>query len=226
MSPLAELIQEWWAAGERLAGRAPELARSLAEGSWPAGALAAVAGLALLVAGARLGRFLACAGGAAVGWIAGGLVAPVAHGWVPASLSSWTGAGVLGVACLLAPTLYPLALGVVPGLLLGSRLPVGGRAWVGGLGGGLALALLLAWLRRLVFAATAAVAGAAPVSLALLALAHPVPALLPLARRPWLVAGLAATLAIAGTAYQLGAGAARRGGRGARLRKAEVAEDG
>jgi len=205
--------------------RAPEMAGVLAAGSWPAAALAGVAGFALLVAGARLGRFLSCAGGALVGWVAGGLLAPEVHGWLPGWLPPWIAAATLGMASLLAPGTYPLALGLLPGMLLGLRTPVAGKGWLGGLAGGVALALLALWLRRLVLAATAAVSGAILVALALLALSHQVPALLALARRPTLLAGLAGILAVAGTAYQLGAGV-ERGGARSRSRKLEGVEDG
>lgn len=228
MTGATELLQGWWWAAEGLAMRAPELARHLTAGSWPAEILAALAGVALLVAGARLGRFLACAAGALVGWVAGGLAAPDVHGWLPAWLPPWIGAATFGLGSLLAPALYPVALGLVPGLLIGLRTPLGGRPWAGALAGGVALALLALWLRRLVLAVTAAVAGAILVSLALLAASRQVPALLPLAHRPALLAALTATLAVAGTAYQLGAGVQRGGrpGAKARSRKLEGVEDG
>jgi hypothetical protein len=215
MNGFAQVLQGWAAEAEGLAMRAPELARVLAGGSWPAAALAAATGLALLVAGARLGRFLACGGGALVGWVAGGLLAPVVRGWLPVWLPPWAGAVTLGLASLLGPTSYPSALGALPGVLLGLRIPVAGREWLGGLFGALVLALLALSLRRFVLAATAAVAGALLLVLASLALSHQVPALLALARRPLLLGGLAATLAVAGTVYQLGAGVVR-GQRGAR----------
>jgi hypothetical protein len=213
MSGLVSLLQGAWAAAEGFAMRAPEAAGSLAAGSWPAEVLAASAGLALLVAGARLGRFLACAGGALIGWVGGGLLAPQLHAWLPGWLPPWVGAAMLGFGSLLAPWLYPLSLGLLPGVLLGLRAPVAGRNWLGGTAGGLALGLLALWLRRLVLAATAALAGAVLVSLALVAASRQIPALETLARRPALLLGLAATLVVAGTAYQFGAGV-ERGGRG------------
>ena len=225
MTGVAALLQAWLFAAERLAMRAPQLASAVAAGAWPAEALVAVAGIALLVAGARLGRFLACAGGALVGWLAGDAVTSYLHGWVPAWLPPRVGAGALGVASLVAPTLYPFTLGLLPGLLLGLRVPIGGSPWGGALAGGIGLGLLAAWLRRLVLAATAACAGALLLALVLLALGHQVPAVLPLARRPMLLAGLAGALALAGTAYQLGAGGERRASRSARARKLEGVEE-
>ncbi len=224
MSGAVALLQEWLSEAEHLATRIPELTRAVGAGSWPAVVLAGAAGLALLVAGMRLGRFLTAAGGALIGWLAGGLLAPAVHGWLPAGLPPWIAAAMLGLASFLAPNVYPVVLGLVPGVLLGLRISLAGKAWLGGLAGGLALALLALWLRRLVLAATGALAGAVLVAASLLALARHVPALLVLARRPTLLAGLAAVLAVAGTAFQLGAGVER--GRKQRSRRIEGVEDG
>jgi hypothetical protein len=221
MSGVLALLQEWLASAERLASRVPELARSLGAGSWPAVVLAGAAGLALLVAGARLGRFLAAAGGALVGWLVGGLLAPAVHGWMPAWVPAWVAAAVLGLVSLLAPDVYPITLGLVPGALLGVRLPLADKPWVGGFSGGLALGLVALWLRRLVLAGTAAVAGAVLAVASLLALSRQVPALLVLARRPMLLTGLAALLAVAGTAFQLGVGDSARKPRSRKVQGAE-----
>jgi hypothetical protein len=225
MTGVVSLLQAWWAAAEQAALRAPTIAGRVAAGSWPAEALLALAGFALLVAGARLGRFLACAGGAGLGWLVGGLAVPYLHGWLPGWLPSRVGAAALGLASLLSPGLYPFALGLVPGVLLGLRVPIGGNAVAGGLAGGVSVALLALWVRRGIFAGTAACAGAALVSLVLLAVARDVPALLPLARRPVLLAALAAAMAVAGTAYQLGAGVEPKGKRSAETRKLENVQD-
>jgi len=206
MTGLVSLLQAWLAGAEALAARLPELARALARGSWPAVALAAAAGVVLLAAGARLGRVLAAAGGALVGWIAGSLAAPAVHGWLPAWFPPWVGAAALGLSSALAPEVYPVALGLVAGALLGSKVPLAGRGWLGAGVGGVVLALLGAALRRLVMAATAAIAGAVLVAAALLASAGRFPALAVLADRPVVLAGLAALLVVAGTAFQLGAG--------------------
>ena len=221
MSGVFALLQEWLAAAERLATRVPDLARALGGGSWPAVVLAGATGLALLVAGARLGRLLAAAGGASVGWLAGGLLEPAVHGWMPGWLPVWIAAAVLGLMSFLAPEVYPIALGLVPGALLGVRMPLAGKPWVGAFSVGLALGLLALWLRRLVLAATAALVGAVLVVASLLALSRHVPALLVLARRPMLLAGLAALLAVAGTAFQLGAGDSTRKQRSRKIQGAE-----
>ena len=221
MSGVFALLQEWLAAAERLAARVPELARALGGGSWPAVVLAGATGLSLLVAGVRLGRLLAAAGGAFVGWLAGGLLAPAVQGWMPGWLPAWVAAAVLGLMSFLAPEVYPIALGLVPGALLGVRMPLAGKPWVGGFSVGLALGLLALWLRRLVLAATAALAGAVLVVASLLALSRHVPALLVLVRRPMLLAGLAALLTVAGTAFQLGAGDSARKARSRKVQGAE-----
>ncbi len=152
--------------------------------------------------GVRLGRLLASAGGAFVGWFIGGLLTPAVSGWMPAWLPAWVGAAVLGLMSFLAPDVYPIALGLVPGALLGARVPLASKAWLSVLGG-LALALLALWLSRLVLAATAALAGTVLVVASLLALSLHVPVLLVLTRNPVLMAGLAALLTVAGTAFQL-----------------------
>jgi hypothetical protein len=211
MSAMLATLQGWLAEAERLAGRLPELAAVLRGGGWPALAAALAAGIALLVAGARLGRLLAAAGAALMGWWVGGMLAPAVHGWVPASLPAWVAAAVLGLSALMSPVVYPVVLGLAPGALLGMHVAVAGKAWLGGLAGGIVLALLAVLLRRLVVAATAATVGAALVAAGLLALAARWPALDPLARRPILLLGLAAVLAVAGTAFQLGAGVERAG---------------
>jgi hypothetical protein len=202
MSEVFALLQGWLASAEHAAARVPELARALGAGSLPAAVLAGAAGLALLVAGVRLGRPLAAAGGAFVGWLAGGLLAVAVSGWMPAWLPASVAAAVLGLMSFLAPDVYPIALGLLPGALLGARVPIAGKAWLSVLGG-LALALLALWMSRFVLAVTAAMAGAVLVVASLLALSLYIPALLVLARSPMLLWGFSALLAVAGTVFQL-----------------------
>jgi hypothetical protein len=211
MNAIVATLQAWLGEAERLAGRLPELAALLRGGGWAALAGALAVGLALLVAGSRLGRFLAGAGAALVGFWVGGMIAPAVHGWLPATLPPWVGAAVLGLSAVMTPVVYPIVLGLAPGALLGMHVAVAGKAWLGGVAGGIVLALVAVLLRRLVLAATAALAGAALVAAGLLALAARWPALEPLARRPIVLLGVAAVLAIAGTAFQLGAGVERAG---------------
>lgn len=205
MSAIAAILHAWAGAAERLALRLPELAAAVTRGSWPAAVVVLVLGAALLVAGCRLGRVLAAAASAGVGWLAGARFFPNFELWnLPPATPSWVGALVLGVTALGAPELYPLVVGGVPGFLLGMHVSVAGRSWLGGAVGAVALALLALWLRRLVLAATAACAGAALVVAALATLAARVDRLAPLAQRPLVLAVAAAVLAIAGTGYQLG----------------------
>ena len=76
---MLELMQRWLATAERLAGRFPSAAAYL--DSWPAALLALLAGLALLVAGIRLGRVLAAGGSAVVGFLAGTALWPSFDLW-------------------------------------------------------------------------------------------------------------------------------------------------
>jgi hypothetical protein len=205
MNGVIALLHSWLAAAERLAGRLPEAAVVLTRGSWPAAVIALALGLALLIAGARLGRVLAAAGAAAVGWLAGSLLVTSFRTWnLPPSTPAWAAALVFGVLALGAPELYPVVLGIIPGWLLGTQVAVAGKAWLGGLAGAVVLALLLLWLRRLVLAGSAAAAGAVLTVMALVALSTRVPRLAALAHRPLVLAAVAGVLAVAGTAYQLG----------------------
>jgi hypothetical protein len=200
---MLELLQRWMATAEQLAGRFfPAAAAHLA--SWPAALLAGLAGLALLVAGIRLGRVLAAGGSAVVGYLAGLALVPSFSLWtLPAETPAFAAAAVLGLLALASPELYPVLLGLVPGALLGIRAPVAGSAWLGAAAGGLVLAALAVLLRRIVLAATAATAGAALVAVALLALSHMVPALAFLGQRPALLAGFAVLLAVVSATFQV-----------------------
>jgi hypothetical protein len=201
---MVEVLQRWLAAAEALAGGLPGAAvEHLA--SWPAAFLALVGGLALLVAGMRLGRVLAAAGAAALGWFAGAALVPNFELWtLPAATPAFAGAAVLGLLALAAPELYPVVLGLVPGGLLGAHVAVGGKHWAGAAVGAAVLALAAVLFRRVVLAATAAVAGAVLVAAALVAFAVRIPSLRQVTDRHVLLAGIAALLAVAGTAFQVG----------------------
>ena len=169
-------LQAWAAALERLALRVPELAAIIAPGSWPLATVVALLGVVLLLGGLRLQRLVAPAGGAALGWVIGGMLAPLIPR-VPVGMLHWLGAALLGVGSLASPAVYPLAAGALPGALLGAQVAPPGRLWVGAAGGAVVMALLALVLRRLVIAASAALAGSALLSAALLALAPHVRAL-------------------------------------------------
>lgn len=205
MNGMLALLQSWLAQAEQLAGRLPQVATSLTRGAWPAAVVALALGFALLVAGARLGRVLAAAGAAAVGWLAGSTFIPSFELWnLPPATPAWSAALVLGVVAIGAPEIYPVLVLGIPGALLGMQVAVAGKAWLGGLAGAVVLGLLALWLRRAVLAATAAGAGAVLAVAALLALTAGVPRLVALAHRPLVLAAVTGVLAVAGMAYQLG----------------------
>jgi len=175
-----------------------------------------VAGLAVLLAGARWRRPVALSGGAAVGWLAGLAGAGVLG--LPGGLFPLLGAIVLGGASLLLPSVFPFAAGGLVGAFLGGLLPVPGQGPVAG-----AVALFLVggvglMAARLLAAAAAGLAGAAVLGLALLAGARHWQPLAALAARPVVLAGLMLVVAIAGAAYQ--AGTAWGGGGGGSRKKA------
>jgi hypothetical protein len=219
MTGIMTVLQGWLADAEALAGRLPEAAHRIAAGSWPAILLAAALGLALLLAGSRLGRILSAAAAALVGFFVGGAVARAIGGPFGPSTWAWAVAAALAVATALAPAVYPAALGAVGGALLGAEFPIAGRAMLGGAVGALAGVVVALLLRRLVVAGTAAAAGATLLAAVLLALATRYPALAILRERPVLLAAAGALLFVSGTAFQLGAGV-DSGGRAARARRA------
>jgi hypothetical protein len=214
MSGILALANGWLEAAGRLALRLPELASLLGVGSWPVALLVGLAGLALLLAGLRLGRFLAAGAGALLGYWLGALGAPLASAWLPGWLPAWIGAALLGAGSFFEPEVYPAVLGLVPGALLGLRVPIAGKAWVGAVAGGAVLALAAVALRRVVLAATAAGGGAILLLAALLGVSRRSLSLGGLWQRPALVAGVVGVLTVAGAALQLwrGAGRARGGG--------------
>jgi hypothetical protein len=212
------ILKELLDGAEGLLAWLPEAASLLRAGGWPLELLVIAGGAALLVAGARLGRVLAAAGAALVGWFTGLAIAPafqrwgVQPDWVGLSLGS-----ALAVASFLAPDAYPLLLGVFPGALLGARVTVAGHASIGAAAGALAFGATGLALRKVIPAVTASVAGSALVCVALAALV-PQPAapsrasgLARFLTEPPVLLGIALVLSIAGTAFQLGRG--RGGGR-------------
>src|SRR5215212_3306008 len=111
MTGMVTVLQGWLSDAEALAGRVPDVAQRLAAGSWPAIALATALGLALLLAGARLGRILSAAAGGLVGFVLGTTLGRVVGGPVGPSTWAWAVAATLGVGSALAPSFYPTALG-------------------------------------------------------------------------------------------------------------------
>jgi hypothetical protein len=200
------LLQTWIATLERLAQRLPGWAESVGANAWPLALVAALLAVALLVAGTRLGRVIPAAGAATIGWFAVGQISGVTSEWGLPGWAPQSGVAVLlGLAAGFAPPVYPLALGMVPGALLGMRFPLAGRVWLGGAVGALLLGGLALAARRIVVAATAAVAGAVLLAGSLLALAVRFKVLTAITRRPVLLTLLLALVVVAGTAFQVGA---------------------
>jgi len=193
---LVAIVAELW-------GRLPALVARL--GAFPAWKLAplALAGLALLLAGARGRRPISVVGGALVGWL-GGQAAARALG-LTGGLFPLFWAAALGAGSGLLPPLYPFAAGGLVGALIGAWLPVPGQGFVAGgilllLCGGLALLA-----PRAIAATTAGLLGAALVGAALAGAGHHIPFLAPLSTHPILLAGVALVLALASSAFQLAA---------------------
>ena len=203
MNGMLRVLQHWLDGAEALAAHIPALAGRLAAGSWPAIALAAALGIALLVAGVRLRRVVASAAALAVGYGAGiALAAPLG---VEPLLAAWPAALTLALSALVSPVVYPAALGAVAGALLGAQVPIAGHPTLGAVLLAAALAVATVLLRRGVLATTSAVTGATLVAVAILAVGRRWGALGILRERPVLLAGLALLLAVAGIALQLGA---------------------
>lgn len=196
-----------------LAGRVPAMGARLEPGSWPLATVVGLGGLALLFGGLRLRRLVAPFGGALLGWGLGALAAPATSGWLPPAVPPWVGLAAVGVASAIGPDVYPVALGLAAGAIVGREVPVADRAWLGALGGAVILGLVALALRRVVLAATAAITGAAALAAVAVALSGRVEVLGMLTRRPVALAGAAAVLAVAGTAFQLGRDGRRAGAR-------------
>jgi hypothetical protein len=198
----------------RLAEAADGLARAAgaARESGPAvGAAAVVAGLLTLTVFGRFPRVLAGVGGAAVG----ALAALAARGAIASALGLSTplvpalGAAVVGAVAAVLPPVYPLAVGALPGALLGVHAPIGGRAALGAAVGG-----LVAGLAALVFATPvgigfASFVGGLAVALGGVGVLAHQPVGRELAAHPFALLAVAIVLGVAGTAFQLGRAAPR-----------------
>ncbi len=207
------------ALGPGMAALASSVARRLGEAVDAVGAVAhvmraagpargvavLVAGVLLLTVAGRIPRVLAGVGGALVGALAAiaaqralalglGLSPTVA---VPVS------AVVLGGACAAFPPLYPVAVGALPGALLGVHVPVGGRAAFGAAAGGLAAGLVALVFGRGVSVLFASLAGGLCVALGAVALFARHVLAAELTARPFALLAVALVLGVAGAAFQL-----------------------
>jgi hypothetical protein len=207
------------ALGPGLAALAVSVARHFAETVDALGALAhamraagpavgfasVVAGMVLLSIVGRVPRVLAGAGGALVGVLAA-LAAQGAIAFnlaLSPSVAVPVAAVVVGGACAAFPPLYPVAVGALPGALLGVHVPLSGRAAFGAAAGALAGGLVALVFARAVSLLFASLAGGLCVALGAVAVLSKHPLAAELAARPFALLAVALVLGVAGTAFQL-----------------------
>jgi len=186
----------YWAAG---------VAREIGAGSPLLGGAVVLAGLVVLLFGARARRPIAvvgAAGVAAVGVRLLGREAGEALGLSPAALPA-AAAAVAGASAAIVPQLFPVLAGALPGALLGELLAPEGRR-LEMLAGGAALGAVVGFFAtRLVASAAASLAGALAISIGA---AGALRATLPgraLLAHPTALLAATIVLAAAGTAFQL-----------------------
>ncbi|MGC3997009.1 MAG: hypothetical protein QM767_05590 [Anaeromyxobacter sp.] len=173
----------------------------------------ALVGLVAAVAGERLGRVTAAAGGALVG----ALAAQAAGGWLDAQTGLGAGvvalaaAGLLGAACAFWPMGFPVAAGGLVGALLGIHVPVGGHDWLGAVIAGAVGAGLCLVGARSVGVFLAAFAGGVALAAGLLATFGGGGLGAELAARPFALLGFGLVVGIAGASYQLSRAPAQGG---------------
>lgn len=196
LATLHEELTTLIVAGARLASKAPP----------PWAALLLGAGIVFLLHGARHRHVLALPGGAVLGLVAARLIVNLANGPGAAVQSEllWVAAGTGALVCAGWPPLFPALALAIPGLLVGSWLPIGGRVWLGalagGAGGGLVGALAREWVASL---AAGGLGGAAALAGALGLLAkQPVGRVL--RDHPMVLLAIWAILAVAGAAFHAG----------------------
>ncbi len=176
-------------------------------------AVALVAGLVGLVALTVAGRFprgLAAAGGAVLAalWVYALRGAIAAHLGIPPAVAAPVVAVVAGAACALVPLAFPVAVGALPGLLLGLQAPIAGRAELGAAIGALVAGLVALLFARVVAVGFASAVGGLLAATAGVALGGASAVARELVSHPLAIVALALVLAIAGAAYQLALGVA------------------
>lgn len=185
--------------------------------AWAPGLLLA-AGLFVLLAGARWRQPVSAAGGAAAGALAG--VAAAGLLGLSPSLCAPLGAALLGGGALLAPALFPFAVGAIPGAFLGARHDLVGHPAGGAALGVLLLGGLAILAARPLAALLAGLAGAALLGAGLLGLDRHWTPLAEITGRPIVLAAVLLVLAVAGAAAQVGSawgsGGRKRAGRAER----------
>jgi len=197
-----------------LSGLAVEARRLPRLAAWGLG----VAGLLLLVVGARRRHVIGLVGGAAVGAVAG-LVLHSLELWPGLSRFGLVAAGgvALGLLGALVPPVFAFAAGALPGAVLGAEVAIGVHHGLGLLAGALALGALSLAMARVTAAAVSGVLGAALLGAAILQLLGDRPLAGEMATRPAILVGWLLVVGLAGAALQyVQAGSERaRGGRGA-----------
>jgi hypothetical protein len=171
----------------------------------PAAAALGLAGLLLLVAGARRRRPIGALGGAVVGALAA-LAARRGLAEVALSSAGLTLAGAAGLGLLggLAPRLFVFAAGALPGAVLGAAAPIAGSPLGGALAGGAALGALALVAAEPIAVAVASTLGAALLGGAALAGALPRAVAREVVARPFLLLAWVALVGTVGAAFQLG----------------------
>jgi hypothetical protein len=200
--PLAAAVQPLADGIAALSG-AVEAVRSL--GAW-AGALLVLLGVATLTVATRFARPLAAWGGAVLGAIGAlALHRPIqAHLGAAPHLAAAVGALAAGLAFGAFPAAFPFAVGALPGALVGLAVPLAGSAALGAGAGVLVGGIVGMAAARVVKAGFASLTGGLLVAVGLAAAAGARPLGRELAARPFVLAGLAIVLGIAGAAFQMG----------------------
>lgn len=192
---LADVLEALSAATEAARGWGPA-----------AGAALLVVSLAALTVAWRFRRPLAALGGAAVG----ALAALAAHSAIRVHLGLGPGAAAAiaavasGLLCLRFPSLFPFAAGALPGAVVGSAVPLGGRAAWGAAAGAVVCGLAGLAAGRVVAAAFASAAGGVLLPVALVALFPGHGISREAAARPLALLALGVIAAVAGAAFQIG----------------------
>lgn len=189
---IARLVE----AGARIAVKAPP----------PWAALLLGAGLVYLLLGARERHVLALPGGAALGLLAARLFVTAMDGPGAAVQEEllWVSAGAGALACGGWPPLFPPLALAIPGLAIGSLLPIAGHAWLGALAGGAGGALVGALSREWVASLAAGGLGGGTALAGAIALLAKQPLGRMLRDHPMALVAAWAVLAVAGAAFHAG----------------------
>ena len=172
------------------------------------GAAVALLGVVFLTLAGRFPRGLAVAGGAVLGALAAvAFRAPLAtHVGVSLVVAVPVLATVAAAACALVPLAFPVAVGALPGLLLGLEVPLAGRAAIGGAVGALVAGGVALLFARVVAIGSVSALGGLLAATGAVAIGGARPLAREFSAHPLAILALALVLAIAGAAYQLARG--------------------